>query len=122
MSDVTQSVAQLRATLFASTPPVRETFQLNGHTIEIQLPLTGEVLPYSAGTKKLNPIDILIDFAYFPGSTEKLFNEADKDQLALMPYDISIQNIYLRLLKLITGISVDDAVKNLNETSLNKIA
>lgn len=121
----------LRAKLFATPELERIKYTLNGVDIEMRMPLTGEVLDYSQGNvddagnvkrKDLSVINFLIDFAYVPGTNEKIFTQGDAPQLAALPYDAALQKIYLKMLTMLTGISVDNAVKNLSETSSNKTA
>lgn len=118
-----------REKFFSAKQCIRNTFKINDIELEIKKPLVGEVLPYSEGIvnsdgkrvlREMSIVNFLLDFAYDLGTNIKVFDETDREGLLNVPYTQEFHAVYLHVLSSLTGIDVGNAVKNSEETSLNK--
>ncbi len=91
----------------------RKTVPLFGTEVEVRQPTVQEMreLGGSDDSSQLAIVTMLINFAFVPGTDEKVFSEGDYDMLASMPLDGDMTNI-VRIVQELTSISIDDAVKN----------
>lgn len=80
---------KIRGAIFSSDAlkPQTKTIVFFGQTIEIRQPNLRTILSISSGGDRQSAmVDMIIAYAYVPGSDEKVFEEADKDQLLEIPF------------------------------------
>lgn len=83
-----------------------------GQDIEIRQPSVGDMMKFSEGNKSF--IQVLIDFAFVPGTNEKVFEATDKAALEELPFNEDVQAVLDAVTEL-TSASVKDAEKNSSE-------
>lgn len=82
----------LRGALLSGPHLARKRYPLDffGQKIEIVQPSVSDVAKLSegkgAGEINISLVDVLIDYAYVPGTDEKVFEEGDKDVLKGLPF------------------------------------
>lgn len=78
---------QIRSAILGTKHLKTETIEFFGQQIELRQPTVGDI---AAGQKSQSDIhaaiDILIRYAYIPGTTDHVFEEADADALAELPF------------------------------------
>lgn len=85
MSDIKDNI---RTKIFSSNQFKSAEFLLFGERLELRQPSVGELLKLSKvdqNQDKLAVAQILIDYAYVPGSDEKVFSKADYDSIVNLP-------------------------------------
>lgn len=87
-----------------------EVIKFFGTEIEIRQPTLRDLVNY-AGKEKTSFVDTLLEYAYVPGTNEKVFEEADRDGLLDLPFGEDAQRVGDVIAKF-TNMSVDTAVKN----------
>jgi hypothetical protein len=113
-----KSRAELRSSIFSSTntKPKSKLVDFFGEQIEVRQPKVGVVLDLrNAGEKNIKQmlISTLIQYCYVPGTDEKVFEEADEDQLMEMPFGEDLTRLQTAISELTNvNIQADDAAKN----------
>lgn len=95
---------EIRGAIFASENMKPETVEIDflGTKIEIRQPNLGAILSISTGEDRRDAmVNMLITYAFVPGTDEQVFEEADKANLLLIPFGKDFQ----RLQKAITALT-----------------
>lgn len=78
---------ELRAKLLATKRPKTIPVEFFGEKIELRQPTLGDILRARDNTDtKSAVVDILVSYAYIPGTDEKIFESGDGDALLEMPF------------------------------------
>lgn len=114
---------RIRGKVFSSAPNF-DTVEFNGSKIEIRQPTLGEIfqIQQAAGEDLLyNTITMLIKYCFVPGTNENVFEEADREQLAHLPFNVDLQKLSKALNALIGGQQLDAAAKDAVKSTENKL-
>lgn len=77
----------LRAKLLATRAPAQKEITFFGETVEIRQPTLADVLKaQEADTVQSGIVQMIINYAFVPGTQEKVFEPADGDQLLTLPF------------------------------------
>lgn len=93
----------LRAQIFAAEncKPKSVEVEFFGTTIELRQPNLDTILGFQAGTdRKTQLVDVLLSYAYVPGTNEKVFEEGDRDTLLSMPFNADFRSLIDQVNKL----------------------
>lgn len=104
----------IRGTILASDNYKRDAIELDffGAQIELRQPTTGDILRYTdSNSNALSLISILLDYAYVPGTNEKVFEEGDVEELKQLPYNKDMQAL-IKAIERFTNVMISDAEKN----------
>lgn len=107
----------LRAQIFSAQSMDKKAIPLSfyGADIEIRQPSVGEIEKLiDKDTQRISFVQVLIDHAYVPGSPDKVFDQADYDQLRDLPYTGDMSKVADAVTQL-TNVKVKAAEKNLDE-------
>jgi hypothetical protein len=94
---------ELRQRILASRKPKSELVSFFGDSIELRQPTLHDILKIrqaSEDERNAAIINTLVDYAYVPGTDEKLFEEADADAFLAMPFGADFQRVTEVLSKL----------------------
>lgn len=109
---------ELRTKILSDYKPKSEVIKFMGAQVEVHQPSLRALLDsQDKGSTADKMIDMIINFVFVPGTKEHIFETADKESLLNMPWNEDIaelQNVIGRL----SGIDVEAAVKDLNESPL----
>lgn len=105
-----------RAKIFAAENKQGESVLLKffGTEIELKQPSIGEIQKFGENVVDGGRIpfaQILVDYAYVPGTTEKVFELGDIESLNQLPFNADIQAV-VDTIEQFTNLSVKDAEKN----------
>lgn len=109
----------LRAAIFAAenTKPKSVLFKLFGNEVEIRQPTVGQITKIAERKNNVSVIvAVLIEYCYVPNTEEKVFEEADREQLLDMPTGQWL-NDFNKAIEELTGVDVKAAEKNSEETT-----
>lgn len=104
----------VRAQIFSQASMDKKSIPLNfyGAGIEIRQPSVGQIENLiDKSTNRMSFIQVLIDHAYVPGTKEKVFSQADYEQLQELPYTGDMAAVADAITKL-TDVKVKEAEKN----------
>lgn len=111
---------ELRSALLSSHKAKSEMITIFGVEVEFRQPTLDAILSAkSTQDSKERTVDMIIKYAYVPGTNEQVFEAADKEQILRWPFGedmIKVQQVIARL----SGIDVSEATKELNETPLGE--
>lgn len=105
---------EIRAAILASDNLKRKTVPLKffGAEIELRQPTTGDIIRATeGGTNRFTLVNVLLDYAYVPGTDEKVFEEGDVEHLKSLPYNEDMKSL-TQAIETFTNILVGDAEKN----------
>lgn len=105
---------ELRARIFAAENTTRKKIKLTFFNAEIELrqPTAGDILRYMENdARSLNLISVLLDYAYVPGTNEKVFEEGDVETLKQLPFNEDMQQV-TKAIEQFTNVMVGQAEKN----------
>jgi hypothetical protein len=112
MSDIRDT---LRGAIFSGSSFKRESIVLFGQEIEVRQPSVEQLRKLSDISKSAKDknaiINLMIDYTYVPGTDEKVFEQADYEQLSNLPagdWLITYQKAWVRL----AGINEEELEKN----------
>lgn len=114
MPDKTNGVdrQELRNRLFKTKKFKTKTIDLFGTAIELRQPSIGQITALEdADDAQSALVTTLIEYAYIPGTTEKMFEEADAASILEWPVGAWVQDLNAAIVEL-TSINVPDAEKN----------
>lgn len=111
----------LRASLLGNAPkPLRKELMLFGKTIELQQPTLGAILDSQAvEDMKMRAVDMIIQFAYVPGTNERIFEPADYDTIVDWPFGEELVDVQMAIAEL-TGVDIEDAEEVLQQDPLEE--
>lgn len=108
------SVEVLKSRIFSSVNKRlrSEKVEFFGAQIEVRQATVGETLDMRLGDDdRPMLIHVLLNYVYVPGTQEKVFSEADVDQLQSLPYGPEMEMVMSAWRKL-TQVNVGEAEKN----------
>lgn len=110
----------LRDSLLGHAPkPMRKELTLFGQTIELQQPTLRAILEaQEVVDTKERSIGMIIEYAYVPGTSEHIFEPADKEIILNWPFSDELVAIQLAIAEL-TGVDVSAAEKELTKDPLD---
>ncbi len=89
--------------------PKRELLTIFGIEIELQQPTLRGILDVQEITDtKERSAGMIIDYAYVPGSNERIFEPADREIILGWPFNDEIVKLQLAIAKL-TGVDIEEA-------------
>lgn len=95
-----------------------ELISLFGVEIELRQPTLGAIIEArSDDDEKTRTTDIFINYAFVPGTDEKVFEDTDRAQILNWPFSDDILKVQLAIAKL-TGVDVSEAVEEINADPL----
>ena len=112
----------LRANIFGAKNKLRKSkiIDLFGTDIEIRQPTVGEISELakqaSADEGSVGLALALIQYAYVPGTNEKVFESTDKDSILSFPADTWVDDLNKAIAEM-TGVDLEEARKNLKQTA-----
>lgn len=78
---------QIRAKILSTKQPKSKIIQFFGATIEIKQPVLDDIMKARDDEEQTaRVVNILLMYAYVPGTSEKVFESGDKDSLLQMPF------------------------------------
>lgn len=79
---------QMRADFFSSekNKPESRIIKFRGYDIEIRQPNLGAILAAQSGENSRSVAQTLIQYAFVPGTDEKIFDPEDEESLLRMPF------------------------------------
>lgn len=99
MSNATRDA--IRAKVFAYKPLKKVVINIFGADIELRQPTLGSIMDArDAENTNAGVIDTLIQYAYIPGTDEKVFEDTDAEAFKQLPADTWIQTVADALTKL----------------------
>lgn len=111
---------ELRAKIFSSEnrKPKSKEFLFFGSMIEMRQPSFSEIVAMSLdeesaekGQRSSSLIHLLIEHCYVPGTDERVFDAADRDQLQAMPFGADFARA-TEASKELTNIDIESTAKN----------
>lgn len=122
LTDATSPVLsrdELRAALLGGAPkPDSRLITMFGVEIELRQPNLGAILKTRAeGDDTTRAIDMIIEYAYVPGTTDHVFEDTDRAVMMNWPFgkDLTVLNAAIAEL---TGVDIDTAVEELHADPL----
>lgn len=116
----TMSRDELRSKLLSSHAPKHEMLTIFGVEVEFRQPTLEAILSARDNEDvKQRTVDMIIQYAYVPGTDEKVFEPADRDQILRWPFGedmIKVQQAITRL----TGVDVNAAEQEIKQTPLEE--
>lgn len=101
MTDQTKPTRDdLRATIFGNKKFAKETVNFFGVDIELRQPSLAQIIAARAEDAQVGIINILVQYAYIPGTDEHVFEDTDADGLKSMPFGVDFLNVNAALEKL----------------------
>jgi len=112
---------QIRDQLLGHAPkPKRTPITLFGIKIELQQPTLRAILDVQeVEDTKERSTGMIIDYAYVPGSNEKIFEPADREVILNWPFNNELVELQVAIAKL-TGIDIEEAEKVLKAAPLGE--
>jgi hypothetical protein len=112
---------KMRASIFKdeNKRPASSVITLFGEQVEIRQPtlaIINKIGRLTVDPKIPGIVRVLIEYCYIPGTDEKVFDQADAEQLASMPTGQWLHDFNREVEKL-TGVDVKVAEKNSEETA-----
>lgn len=102
----------IRDKMFTSHEFKREMITVFGADVEIVQPSLGQILKAQENPDRSDAvIDLMIEYCYVPGTSEKVFTDADKESIKGFPAGMDIVKISTAIANM-TSIDVQDAEKN----------
>ncbi len=110
---------QLRAGLVGSTPKGKsKLIQLYGFEIELRQPSLKAILKTrDAKDDTERAVDMIIEYAYVPGSDEKIFEDTDRDHILRWPFGEDLAKLNEAIADL-TGVDIKQAMEELENDPL----
>lgn len=105
---------EIRALVLADANLKRHSITVNffGADIELRQPTTGDIIrSIEDESRKMTLVRVLLDYAYVPGTDEKVFEEGDIPVLEQLPYNSDMKAL-TKAIEAFTNILVGDAEKN----------
>jgi hypothetical protein len=114
----------IRKAIFSADASKRQSIKLNFFGTEIELrqasimEVQAQIERRATSNGTVSIADYLIDYAYVPGTDEKVFESGDKETIAQLPFNKDMTKLTEAITSL-TNIDVKAAEKNLPETLSN---
>lgn len=113
-----KSRAELRTSIFKSEnlQPKTEVVTFFGEEVEVRQPSMNTILNFrnaDEADRKTQMVDMLIEYVFVPGTNEKVFETADKDQLLQMPFGQDMTGLQAAISRL-TNVDLQTSAKAKN--------
>ncbi len=110
---------EIRAALIGSRPPGdSRMIELWGMEIELRQPTLEAILKTrDTGSTVERAVDMIIEYAYVPGTDDHVFEDTDKPQILRWPFGKDLQKLNEAIAEL-TGVDIETAVKELEKDPL----
>lgn len=117
MSDVKPNRDAIRSAIFSGTnmKPKSKVIDFFGQSIEIKQLDLNTILDFRSGesTTKERMVATIISYAFVPGTENRVFEEADKDNLLQMPFGPDFQRLQAAITELTSvDLGTKEATKN----------
>ena len=74
-------------TAILNAKPKKKVIELFGQKVEIRQPRVGDILSITESEDGMDRfMKVMLNYCYVPGTDEKVFEEADRDSLAAVPF------------------------------------
>ena len=105
--------AAIRAAILATenTKAASQTIKFFGAELEFRHPTAGDLIAMATRAGDLNLVTFLIDYAYVPGTDEKVFTPEDADALKQLPFTAEMKAV-VKLIEGFTSVMVETEEKN----------
>ena len=104
---------KLREKLLSSHQGEVKALNVFGVDIELRQPSLGDILSVKdSATDEDRAAELVIQYAYVPGTDERIFEKADKANILNWPFGKDIQRLQRAVVEL-TGIDIEAAEKDL---------
>ena len=102
----------IRSQVLGSTNKGRKSIKLTffGAEIELVQPNVGQIIKQTIADS-FNAVDVLIEYAHVPGTSDKLFEESDREVLMQLPYTDEFKSL-TEAIESLTNLLISDAEKN----------
>lgn len=111
---------QLRSKLLSSHNPKSEILTLFGVEVEFRQPTLDAILSARENDDvKSRTVDMIIQYAYVPGTDERVFEDADREQILRWPFGQDMIKVQQTISKL-TGVDVSEAESELKKAPLEE--
>ena len=108
---------KLRGQIFSAKTFLSQEITLFGATVELRQPSLGQILEaQEQPERKLALLKLLVEYCFVPGTDDRIFEEADMDNIMNMPFSKDIEHLNDVMLGL-TNIDVLGAEKNSDAAS-----
>jgi len=105
----------IRAAIFSSDSKKPQVFSLTffGQKLELRQPSVDNIIKLSDESSNTtnNVVDILIEYAFIPGTTEKVFEKTDADAIKSLPFNKDFSAVIAGF-KELTDINLEEEAKN----------
>ena len=120
-ADIKVTRDDLRAKLLGQAPkPQIKTMSLFGQEIELRQPTLGAILDAQGiDDDKIRTVTLIIEYAYVPGTDERIFEEADTNVILSWPFGEELVEIQVAIAGL-TGVDISAAEEKLKDNPLGK--
>ena len=121
MNTPTVSRDELRAKLLGNAPaPDRKAITLFGMEIELVQPSFKSILnARETEAADVRSVQMIIDYAYVPGTDEKIFEEGDVEVILSWPFTEDLVEVNKAIAEL-TGINIAEAEKEIQADPLDE--
>jgi hypothetical protein len=112
---------ELRDRLLGHAPkPVVKTMSLFGCEIDLRQPTLRSILAaQEIDSAEERAANMMITFAFVPGTSEKIFEEADKEMILNWPFGEDLQAVQTAIAEL-TGVNIGEAEEELKTDPLKE--
>lgn len=94
MSNEMSARDKIRAQVFQSRKPKAKVIEFFDAEIELRQPTLGAILDAAnEEERRAAIIDTLVNYAYVPGTDEKVFEDTDADSFKAMPWGADFQRV-----------------------------
>jgi len=123
MSNDTQVKAtrdEMRSKLLSKHKPKAELITVFGVDVEFRQPTLEAILNARDNDDvKSRTVDMIIQYAYVPGTDEQVFETPDREQILKWPFGEDMLKVQQTITKL-TGVDINDAEKELKSDPLGE--
>ena len=106
---------EIRTQIFSSSKNKKKVVKFYDAEVEIRQPTLGMIMQFQAvdgtDTKKDALVQMMIELCYIPGTSERIFEEADYDTLLGLPFDEDLQS-FVDEMNALMGITPEQAEGN----------
>ncbi len=110
---------ELRLALLGNAPkPESKVITMFGVEIELKQPSLGAILrARDEGDETTRAIDMIIEYAFVPGTNDHVFEDVDRDTIKNWPFGADLTLLNTTIAEL-TGVDIDAAAEDLRQDPL----
>ncbi len=107
---------ELRDALIGSTPKGKtKVIEVFGVEIELRQPTLAAIMKArETGDTAQRAAEMIIEFAYVPGTSTHVFEDTDRDRILLWPFGEDLTRLNAAIAEL-SGVNIDDAEEDLKD-------